>query len=166
MSASFWKFLLVTLVGALGLGALVYAVGGRTASAAGGTSARQEAQFLADVRQVDSLHVALKKTDPVQQASEFSNLRFRQESLIERMDDGYGGDSLFRAITRTTARNDRKRLDAVAAQVSDRQTAANLKDQLTNQVAGLKTDIQGLETQLMLKQTSLENLRALQAAQP
>ncbi len=166
MNASFLKFLLVTLAAGGGIGALVYAANGRGAAGGAGTSAEQEQLFLSDVQQADSLHIKFKKTDPIEQASAFSDLRFRQEAAIGRMETGYKADTLFRALTQTTGRNYSKLLGTVALQASDRETKAETKQQLTDQTATLKTDIQSLETQLMLKQSSLESMRAIKAAQP
>ena len=165
MNASFIKFLLVTLLFAGGIGALVYATSGRGPTGGAGTSADQEEQFLGDVRQADSLHINLKKTDPTEQASEFSALRFKQEETIGRMETGYKADTTFKSLAQVTGRNYSKLLGTVAVQATDRQTKAETKDQLTDLVATLKTDIQSLETQLMLKQSSLESMRAIKAAQ-
>ncbi|GAB3894286.1 hypothetical protein [Spirosoma agri] len=166
MNASFIKFLLVTLLFGGSIGALVYALSGQKPSDGQGTSADQEDQFLTDINRADSLHIKLKKTDPIEQASEFSAIRFKQEEAISRMETGYQADTLFRSLAQATGRNYSKLLGTVALQASDRQTKADTKDQLTDQVVTLKTDIQSLETQLMLKQSSLESMRALKAAQP
>ena len=166
MNASLLKFLLVTLLFVGGIGAIVYALSGRSTSAGPGTSVDQEDQFLGDVHQADSLHIQLKKTDPNEQASQFSALRFNEEAAIGRMETGYKADTVFQSLSRTTGRNYNKLLSTVAIKASDRQTKAETKLQLTEQVATLKTDIQSLETQLMLKQSSLEGIRAMKAAQP
>lgn len=166
MNASLIKFLLVTLVCAGGIGAAVSALSGRGAASKTGTSADQEEQFIGDVRRADSLHIDLKKTDPAEEASQFSALRFKQEETIGRMETGYKADTLFRFLTQVTGRNYYKMLGTVAFKATDRQTKAESKLQLTDQIAGLKTDVQSLETQLMLKQSSLESMRALKAAQP
>ncbi|GAB4021208.1 hypothetical protein [Spirosoma koreense] len=166
MNASLIKFLLLTVVLAAGLGGLIYALIGKGPTADKGLSVQQEEQFLGDVHQADSLHIKLKKTDPNEQASDFSSLRFQQEAAIGRMETGYKADTVFRSLSQITARNYSKLLGTVALQATDRQTQAETKDQLTDQVATLKTDIQSLETQLMLKQSSLESMRALKAAQP
>lgn len=166
MNASVVKFLLVTLAFAGGIGALVYSSSGQRTPAGSGTSATQEAQFLTDVHGADSLHIQLKKTDPDKQASEFSALRFREEEAIGRMETGYRADTVFRSLSRITGRNYSKLLGTVAIQASDRQTKADTRAQLTDEVSSLKVDIQSLETQLMLKQSSLETMRALKAAQP
>lgn len=165
MNASFVKFLLVTLLLGGAIGAAVYLANGQGPSGGQGTSAEQEEQFLSDVRQADSLHIKLKKTDPSEQASEFSALRFKQEEAIGRMETGYRADTAFQSLSRVTGRNYSKLLGTVAVQATDRETKAETKQQLTEQVATLKTDIQSLETQLMLKQSSLESMRALKAAQ-
>jgi hypothetical protein len=166
MNASFIKFLLVTLFLGGGMGAIFYALSGQGPSDGKGTSVEQEEHFLSDVRQADSLHIKLKKTDPTEQASEFSSLRFRQEEAIGRMETGYKADTVFRSLSQVTGRNYSKLLGTVALQASDRQTKAETKDQLVDQVATLKTEVQSLETQLMLKQSSLENLRTIKATQP
>ena len=166
MNASFIKFLLVTLLLGGGIGGIVYALNGQGAASGPGTSVSQEEQFLSDIRQSDSLHIKLKKTDPAEQASEFSALRFKQEESVGRMETGYKADTVFKSLAQTTGRNYNKMLSAVSIQASDRQTKVDQKLQLTDQVASLKTDIQSLETQLMLKQSSLESMRALKAAQP
>ncbi|WP_338871367.1 hypothetical protein WBJ53_25205 [Spirosoma sp. SC4-14] len=165
MNASFIKFLLVTLLLGGVLGAVVYLANGQGPSGGQGPSADQEEHFLSDVRQADSLHIKLKKTDPSEQASEFSTLRFRQEEAIGRMETGYRADTTFQSLSRIAGRNYSKLLGTVAVQATDRQTKAETKEQLTDEVATLKTDIQSLETQLMLKQSSLESMRALKAAQ-
>ncbi|GAB3510002.1 hypothetical protein GCM10027341_47800 [Spirosoma knui] len=166
MNESLIKFLLVTLLLGGGIGGLVYVLGGRGESAKTGTSVEQEEQFLSDVRQADSLHIKLKKTDPTEQASEFSALRFKQEEAIARMESGYKADTVFKSLSQVTGRNYNKMLGTVALQASDRQTKADTKLQLTDQISNLKVDVQSLETQLMLKQSSLESMRALKAAQP
>ncbi|GAB3642838.1 hypothetical protein [Spirosoma arcticum] len=165
MNASFIKFLLVTLAIGGGIGALIYALNGQGASGGPGTSAEQETLFLSDVQQADSLHIKFKKTDPVEQASAFSDLRFKQEEAIGRMETGYKADTVFRALSQTTGRNYSKLLGTVALQASDRETKAETKQQLIDQIASLKTDVQSLETQLMLKQSSLESMRAIKATQ-
>lgn len=166
MNASLIKFLLVTFVFVGGLGAIIYSMNKQGAASGPGTSADQEEQFLGDVRQADSLHIKLKKTDPTEQASEFSALRFKQEEAIGRMETGYKADTVFRELSQTTGRNYSKLLGTVAVRASDRQTKADTKLELTDQIAALKTDIQGLENRLMVKQASLENMRAIRAAQP
>ncbi|UHG92594.1 hypothetical protein [Spirosoma oryzicola] len=165
MNASLIKFLLVTLVFAGGIGALVYALSGPGPANEKGTSAEQEDHFLSDIRKADSLHIKLKKTDPNEQASDFSALRFQQEEAIGRMETGYKADTLFRSLAQLTGRNYSKLLGTVSVQATDRQSKAETKEQLTDQVATLKTDIQSLETQLMLKQSSLESMRAIKASQ-
>ena len=165
MNARFVKFLFVTLAIGGGIGALIYAMSGRDTSAGSGTSEEQERLFLSDVQQADSLHIKFKKTDPVEQASAFSDLRFKQEEAIGRMETGYKADTIFRELTQTTGRNYNKLLGTVALQASDRETKAETKQQLIDQIASLKTDVQSLETQLMLKQSSLESMRAIKAAQ-
>jgi len=82
------------------------------------------------------------------------------------MEAGYKADTVFQSLSRTTGRNYSKLLGTVALQASDRQTKADTRLQLVDEVATLKTDIQSLETQLMLKQSSVESMRALKAAQP
>ncbi|NDU96737.1 hypothetical protein [Spirosoma terrae] len=165
MNASFIKFLLVSLVFAGAIGGLFYILAGQRSTDGRGTSVEQEDLFLSDVRQADSLHIKLKKTDPSEQASEFSSLRFKQEEAIGRMETGYKADSVFRSLSQMTGRNYNKLLGIVAIQATDRQSKAETKEQLIDQVATLKTEIQSLETQLMLKQSSLESMRALKASQ-
>ncbi len=165
MNASFIKFLGIALLFCGGIGALVYSLNKQETSGGKGTSAEQEEEFLSDVRQADSLHIKLKKTDPTEQASEFSSLRFKQEEAIGRMETGYKADTVFSSLAQVTGRNYSKLLGTVAVQATDRQTKADTKEQLTDQVATLKTDTQSLETQLMLKQSSLESMRAIKAAQ-
>ena len=167
MNPALIKFLLITLLIGGGIGGIVYALTDHgPAKDSAGMSAAQEEQFLSDVRQADSLHIKLKKTDPTEQASEFSALRFKEEEAIGRMETGYKADTTFRELSQMTGRNYSKLLGTVAMQASDRETKAETKQTLTDQVATLKTDIQSLETQLMLKQSSLESMRALKAAQP
>ncbi|MFD2571143.1 hypothetical protein ACFSUS_10890 [Spirosoma soli] len=166
MNESFIKFLLVTLLFGGGIGACVYGLNGQGESTRKGTSVQQEEEFLSDVRQADSLHIQLKKTDPAEQASEFSALRFKQEEAIGRMEKGYQADTVFRSLAQVTGRNYSKLLGTVALQATDRQTKADTKQQLTDQITNLKGEIQSLETQLTLKQTSLESMRAMKAAQP
>lgn len=166
MNASFIKFLLITIVLGCGIGFIVHALSGRGAASGPGTSVEQEEQFLSDIRQADSLHIKLKKTDPAEQASEFSALRFKQEEAVGRMETGYQADTVFKSLSQTTGRNYNKMLGTISIQASDRQSKADQKVQLTDQVASLKMDIQSLETQLMLKQSSLESMRAIKAAQP
>lgn len=166
MNESLIKFLIVTLLIGGGIGGAVYALGGQGTASKTGISVDQEDQFLADVHQADSLHIKLKKTDPNEQASEFSAIRFKQEEAIGRMESGYKADTVFRSLSQVTGRNYSKLLGTVALQASDRQTKADSKLQLTDEIANLKVDIQGLETQLMLKQSSLESMRAMKAAQP
>lgn len=166
MNASFIKFLLVTLVVGGGIGAVIHALNGQRSPAGAGTSAEQERLFLSDVQQADSLHIKFKKTDPVEQASAFSDLRFKQEAAIGRMETGYKADTVFRALVQTTGRNYNKLLSTVALQASDRETKAETKERLIDQIASLKTEVQSLETQVMLKQSSLESMRAIKAAQP
>lgn len=165
MTISLIKFLVITLVFCGGVGALIFSLKGQGPSDAKGTSVAQEEKFLVDVRQADSLHINLKKTDPNEQASEFSALRFKQEEAIGHMETGYQADTVFQSLAKSTGRNYSKLLGTVALQASDRQTKADTKEQLTDNVAILKTDIQSLETQLMLKQSSLESMRAIKAAQ-
>ena len=164
MNASFIKFLLVTLAVGGGIGAVVHALNGQRTPVGGG-SAGQELLFLSDVQQADSLHIKFKKTDPVGQASVFSDLRFRQEAAIGRMETGYRADTVFKALAQTTGHNYSKLLGTVALQATDRETKADTKQQLIDEIAGLKTEVQSLETQLMLKQSSLESMRAIKAAQ-
>ena len=166
MNASLIRFLLVTLVFVGSIGAILYALNRPKTSSGSGTSAEQEDYFLSDVRQADSLHIQLKKTDPAEHASEFSAMRFKQEENIGRMETGYKADTTFQSLTRATGRNYSKLLGTIALQANDRQTKADTKEQLTDQIANLKVDIQSLETQLMLKQSSLESMRAIKAAQP
>lgn len=165
MKPAFIKFLVVTLFIGGGIGALIYALSGSPKSGGAGTSAEQERLFLSDVQQADSLHITFKKTDPVEQASTFSDLRFKQEEAIARMETGYRADTVFRVLAQSTGRNYSKLLSLVALQASDRETKAETKEQLVDQIAGLKTEVQSLETQLMLKQSSLESMRAIKAAQ-
>ena len=165
MNTSFIKFLLVALAFCGGIGALVYGLNGARSSGGAGTSDEQELLFLSDVQQADSLHIKFKKTDPVEQASTFSDLKFRQEAAIERMKTGYKADTVFQSLAQTTGHNYSKLLGTVALQASDRETKANTKEQLVDQIASLKTEVQSLETQLMLKQSSLESMRAIKAAQ-
>lgn len=165
MNPHFLKFLIVTLLVGGGIGALLSALSGSRTSVGSVTSAEQERLFLSDVQQADSLHIKFKKTDPVEQASVFSDLRFRQEAAIGRMETGYQADTVFRALAQTTGRNYNKLLGAVALQASDKETKADTKEQLTDQIASLKAEVQSLETQLMLKQSSLESMRAIKAAQ-
>lgn len=166
MNTSFIKFLLVTLLVSGGIGALMYSLNRQGPSAGKGTSAEQERLFLSDVQQADSLYIKFKKTDPTEQASTFSDLRFKQEAAIGRMEAGYQADTVFRVLAQTTGRNYSKLMGTVALQASDKETKADTKEQLTDQIATLKTEVQSLETQLMLKQSSLESMRALKAAQP
>lgn len=166
MNASMLKFLLVTLIFIGGIGGVIYALTEGGSASGAGLSTEQEDQFLNDVRQSDSLHIQLKKTDPSGQASQFSALRFQEEESIGRMETGYKADTVFQSLARTTGRNYSKLLGTVALQASDRQTKADTKLQLIDEVATLKTDIQSLETQLMLKQSSVESMRAIKAAQP
>ncbi|AQG80527.1 hypothetical protein [Spirosoma montaniterrae] len=165
MNTSLLKFLIITLLLAGSIGALMHSQFGGRSGRGKATSVEQEDLFLGDVAQADSLHQQLKKTDPAEKPSEFSALRFKQEEAIGRMEKGYKADSVFRLLTQTTGRNYNKMLGIVALQASDRQTQADAKEQLTDQIATLKTDIQSLETQLMLKQSSLESMRAIKAAQ-
>jgi hypothetical protein len=165
MNPSFIKFLLVTVFIGGGIGVLVYALSAKGTPAGSGPSAEQELLFLSDVQQADSLHIKFKKTDPVEQASAFSDLRFRQEAAIGRMEKGYQADTVFRVLSQSAGRNYNKLMGTVALQVSDRETKAETKVQLIDQIANLKTEVQSLETQLMLKQSSLESMRAIKAAQ-
>jgi Mg/Co/Ni transporter MgtE len=165
MNASFIKFLLVTLAFCGVIGALMYRLSGAGSAGGAGTSDEQEVLFLSDVQQADSLHIKFKKTDPAEQASVFSDLKFRQEAAIERMKTGYKADTVFQSLTQTTGRNYGKLLTTVVLQASDRETKATTKEQLVDQIASLKTEVQSLETQLMLKQSSLESMRAIKAAQ-
>ena len=81
------------------------------------------------------------------------------------METGYRADTVFRVLSQSTGRNYSKLLSLVALQASDRETKVETKEQLVDQIAGLKTEVQSLETQLMLKQLSLESMRAIKAAQ-
>jgi hypothetical protein len=166
MNASLVKFLIATLLFCGVLGGIIYALKGEGPNDGKGTSAAQEEKFLGDVRQADSLYIKFKKTDPTEQASEYSSLRFQQEETIGHMEGGYQADTVFQSLTRATGRNYNKLMGTVALQASDRQTKADSKEQITDQVATLKTDVQSLETQLMLKQSSLESMRAMKAATP
>jgi len=166
MNASMIKFLFVTLIISGSIGGVMYALTESGMASGAGLSTEQENHFLNDVRQSDSLHIQLKKTDPDEQASQFSALRYREEESIGRMEAGYKADTVFQSLSRTTGRNYSKLLGTVALQASDRQTKADTRLQLVDEVATLKTDIQSLETQLMLKQSSVESMRALKAAQP
>ncbi|NID12108.1 hypothetical protein [Fibrivirga algicola] len=165
MSVPFIKFLVITLAVSGGIGALIYTFCSGNTSAGTGTSAEQELLFLSDVQQADSLHIKFKKTDPIDQASAFSDLRFKQEAAIGRMETGYKADTVFKALAQTTGRNYSKLLGTISLQASDRETKAETKVQLIDQISTLKTEVQSLETQLMLKQSSLESMRAIKAAQ-
>jgi hypothetical protein len=157
---SFIRFLLFTLLFTAVAGGLVYLLWGRQPTGDDkATSVRSEQQFLSDVQQADSLHTQLKKTDPAENASAYSSMRFKLDETVRRMNTGYGGDSLFTAICQATAKNYHKLLGAVTVQNTDRQSRSQSKQTLTLQIDGLKSEIQTLETQLILKQASLDNLR-------
>lgn len=165
MNASFIKFLLVTL--ALGLGVVggIYWIAGRGALGKQTITTEQEARYVADAQLADSLFRQLKRTDPVEKASEFSSVRFRLQETIERLGKGYAPDSLFGQITGATGQNYQKLLDLVALQTANKQTRVTAKSQLKLQVEGLNVAVQAMQTQVLMKQSSLDNLRALKATQ-
>ena len=165
MTTSFIKFSLVTL--ALGLGVVggVYWLAGRGAAGKQSITTEQEARYVADAQLADSLFRQLKKTDPVEKASEFSSVRFRLQETIERLGKGYATDSLFGQLTGTTSQNYHKLLDLVALQTANKQTRVAARSQVKLQVDGLNTAVQALQTQVLMKQSSLDNLRAMKASQ-
>ncbi|MBO0932460.1 hypothetical protein [Fibrella aquatilis] len=165
MNASFVKFLLVTLVLGAGVVGGMYWVAGRGSGGRQSITAEQENQYIADAQLADSLFRQLKKTDPVEKASEFSSVRFQLEETIGRLGKSYAPDSLFSQITGTTGQNYQKLLDLVALQTTNRQSQTSAKAQIKSQLDGLTAGVQALQTQVMLKQASLDNLRAMKASQ-
>ncbi|MBO0936701.1 hypothetical protein J2I47_09110 [Fibrella sp. HMF5335] len=165
MNTSFVKFLLVTLGLGLGVVGGIYWLAGQGASGRQTISPAQEVHFLTDAQLADSLYRQLKKTDPVEKASEFSAVRFQLEEAIGRLQKGYGPDTLFSQITGTTGHNYQKLMDLVALKTTNRQSRIATKAQLKLQVDGLNTAVQALQTQVLMKQSSLDNLRAMKASQ-
>ncbi len=165
MNASFIKFLLVTLGLGLGIVGGIYWIAGQGAAGRQSITTEQEIQYVTDAQLADSLVRQLKKTDPVEKASEFSTIRFQLEETIGRLGKGYSPDSLFGQITGTTGQNYQKLLDLIALQTANRQSHVVAKSAVKLQVDGLNTAVQALQTQLLMKQSSLDNLRAMKASQ-
>ncbi|WP_375443580.1 hypothetical protein [uncultured Fibrella sp.] len=165
MNMSFIKFSLITLVLGLGVVGGIYWVAGQGNSGRQSITTEQESRYIADAQLADSLVSQLKKTDPVEKASDFSTLRFQLQETIGRLQKGYGPDSLFSQITSTTGQNYQKLLDLVALQTTNRQNRVTAKTQLKLQIDGLNTAVQALQTQVMLKQNNLDNIRAMKASQ-
>ena len=165
MNVSFIKFSLITLIFGLGVVGSVYWLTGHGMSGKQTITAEQEARYVADAQLADSLFRQLKRTDPVEKASEFSSVRFRLQETIERLSKRYAPDSLFAQITGTTGRNYQRLLDLVALQTANKQTRVAAKSQLKLQVDGLNGAVQALQTQVLMKQSSLDNLRAMKATQ-
>lgn len=165
MDSLFIKFLLLTLVIGLGIVAGIYWVAGRGNTGRPTSTTGQETAYVADAQLADSLVQQLKKTDPIEKASDFSALRFHLQETISRLEKGYSPDSLFGQITGTTGQNYQRLLDLIALQTTTKQTRIATKAQLKLQLDGLNTAVQTLQTQVMLKQANLDNLRAMKASQ-
>ncbi|MBO0950444.1 hypothetical protein [Fibrella forsythiae] len=165
MDASFIKFSLVTLLIGLGVVGGIYWIAGQGGSGRQSITTEQESHYIADAQLADSLVRQLKKTDPIEKASDFSTLRFQLQETIGRLGKGYGPDSLFTQITGTTGQNYQKLLDLIALQTTNRQNRITAKTQIKLQLDGLTTAVQALQTQVMLKQANLDNLRAMKASQ-
>ncbi|MEZ0540564.1 hypothetical protein [Fibrella arboris] len=165
MDQAFIKFSLVTLVIGLGVVGIMYWAGGQRRTGGQSLTAEQAARYVADAQLADSLVRQLKTIDPISKASDFSTVRFQLQEAIGRLGKGYSADSLFARITGATGQNYQKLLDLLALQTTNRQNSLTAKTQLKVQIDGLNTAVQVLQTQVMLKQANLDNLRAMKASQ-
>ncbi|MEZ0485635.1 hypothetical protein [Fibrella aquatica] len=165
MNTSFIKFSLITLLIGLSVVGGIYWLAGKGGAGRQSITTEQEQRYVADAALADSLVRQLKKTDPIEKASDFSTIRFQLQETIGRLESGYGADSLFTQLTGTTGQNYQKLLDLIALQTTNRQNRQVAKAQIKLQLDGLNTAVQMLQTQVLMKQANLDNIRAMKASQ-